>query len=145
MVSNALTGRKYTEGPPPVCKIPPERGPWPPPGAPATELHGYANWTDLDPVAPYAQQAMFPLKRMGAINYYFGRSSPGSVRLELYAIQAGTTPYWNIIIITYDPGAAPEWEMWPSVYVDPDKPFDTRLLTDVTIPGIDYRIARITL
>lgn len=145
MVSNSLTGRYYFGGTPPVCRKAPEPGPTIPPFAPAIQLHAYANWTDLDPVAPYAQQAMLTLHRIGPGNIYHGRSSPSSVRLELDISQVRNSDFWDVTIRTFDPGQPPEEYTWLSIYVDPDQPFDTRLLLDMHVPKQDYRIVRATL
>ncbi len=145
MVSSLLSGRIKPGRPPPICKKGPEPGPWPPDGAPAIQLNAYARWTDLDPIAPYSQAAVFQLARTGPGNIYFGRSNPSDVRLEIRVAQPAPSPYWNITIWTYDPGAPAEDFTWNNVYVDPDKPFDTYLLSDIVEPGFDFRQARVII
>lgn len=144
MASNKFSGRRYRGHYPAYCWPTPRPGPAVPPGSPALRLWCMCRWTDLDPLGPADQMAMFPLERVGPGNIYFGESAPAGDRLNLHAEQLGTTPYWTIILSVWDPWRTPEHWTWPGVFINPNLPFDTRLLQDVFIPNHDYRLARLT-
>lgn len=107
-------------------------------------MQTFARWTDLDPEAPGNQYAYFRMHWIAPKPLFRGSTSPAGDRLLVELQKNKVGPYWKITLKIYDPYRDPETFAWEDIYVDPTKPFDTRMLSDVHVPCKDFRYVRIT-
>jgi hypothetical protein len=103
-----------------------------------------ARWSDLDPLAPTDMAAYLDLQRLFPSLAYGGATPLTGDRLELTITAELTPELWTVSLSIYDPWRHPDTFNWSHVHVDSDLPFDTGLLRDTVLPGLDYRICRIT-
>lgn len=106
------------------------------------QLAGFVRWTDLDPALPQKPDvsSYVDLPQVNPTPTYEGSTAKN--RFHVVArVQLQTAP--DIYLVTlelWELGSWLESHSWSAVQVH--FPFDTALLTNITIPGQDYRLAR---
>jgi len=106
-------------------------------------LTGVIEWWDLDPLDPIGASGYVHLDKTSSEPRYYGEAQGYIPKVAAEVWFTGTGNLWQVNAILLWEGRPPI--VWPftDVYVDPDEPFDSQLLSDVVIPLQDYRRARI--
>lgn len=106
-------------------------------------LQATIDWFDLDPLDPIGASGYCLLAKTGPEPRYYGESAPAGTRIAAEVWATGTPPLWNVDAILFWEARAPVTWHFTAVTVDPDVPFDSGLLSNINLPGQDYRFARI--
>lgn len=101
-----------------------------------------AHWRDMDPLQPTDLASYIDCFQQGGAASYFGRSNSESPRLELRVEQSAGTGLWAVELAIYDPWRNPEVFTWSGILIPPHLPFDTGLLQEVIVPGLDFRLCK---
>jgi len=103
----------------------------------------YLELVDLDPLDPVWGSGYAILKKIDAAPSYYGRSAAQAAIVAAHITKVGPGPLWNVTAtLNYYSHPTDTW-WWFNVYIDPEKPFDTGLLTQTVIPLMDYQRVRI--
>ena len=105
-------------------------------------LSGYIHWVNADPEQPVYSFGLIHCPHRDAGGTYMGETELKTSRLGVIIADQYPTPSAIVAIWIFDQWRRPEWHTWPDVPMPLDKPFDTRLLTTIYIPGNDFRIAQ---
>ena len=143
MCSSKFSAPKLAYKIPVVCKPPPPPITLIAPPTLPLQLQASVSDKDYDPLAWREDSQRFPLQKIPGQNAYFGRSAPAGDRYELTLTRLADPNYWNLTLDIFDPYRQPETFSFPNRYVDSSKPFDTHLIYEEHIPGLDFRALRI--
>ena len=145
MTSNKFAGSAPNTKPPAVCKSP--KIPWPPvpPDSYPTQLIAFAQWTDLDPLAPFSLGGIFNMAPIGGPTHFAGSfvQAPFSIHLDLAIVPASllcTVTFRAIGPIRVPPGDQWQWAMVP-IQLSPI--LATNFLYDYHLPNKDFREVQI--
>ena len=143
MSSSKFSSRPPARKRPAICKPSPRATP---PGqlpVPPVQLHTFVDWKDLDPLAPGWQTASFLSLWFPAGKYFYGESAPSGDRTTIFLIQDFNVNYYTAFLRLWDTYRFGELFIYPGLYVEPDKPFQTPKFGDVNLSGIDFRIGQL--
>ena len=128
---------------PAICKKP-HGSCWPawPPEQPLF-VHAYLDLYDLDPADPIGASGYTQMPMVSPEPTYAGLSPPAPNRVGALIAPAAAPGYWNVEATLHPPAHASVSWFWFDVFIDPLRPFDTGLLHNVIIPGLDYQNVRI--
>lgn len=97
----------------------------------------------MDPLAPGRQTASFLSLWFPAAKYYYGASAETGDRTTIFLIQDINVNYYTAFMRLWDTYRNGELFIYPGIYVDPDKPFQTPKFGDVNLSGLDFRIGQL--
>lgn len=142
MASNRFNQRPVPRRRPAICHPPPVPPYVPVPLVKPRQLTGFVRWTDLDPAIPIPPDVSdyILLNQVGTGQVYEGQTPPNRYHV-LATVQLQTAPdLYLVTLALWKLGSWVESHGWSAVKVH--FPFDTSLLTNITIPGRDFRLAR---
>jgi hypothetical protein len=148
MVSSLFNERPVPRKVPCIIHPPPPPDPIQPPGTRPPALSGMAHWRDLyAPEFWEAFQFVDLISVDGGFSYQ-GWTSFKTGYIGLRILSAPGSNLWQVTLFTSWNGIAEGSHTWNNVYVDPDKPFDTGLLTyeqPPSPPDLFLLVARVVL
>lgn len=128
---------------PSICKAP-HGSCWPPwPIDQPLLLHAYLDLWDLDPADPIGGAGYALLNMIDPAPTWTGVSPPGATQVGAAIGPAAAPNFWNVTATLFPPDHASATWLWNDVYINPTKNFDTRLLQQLVLPGLDYQNVRI--
>lgn len=107
-------------------------------------IAGFAQWTDLDPVAPTSAAGIIRAGPRSGGGTYAGEITTSGARLLAFISDHWPTPLVDVTLYIFDPYRNPEVFAFPTASCPLEQPFDTGLLTKIYIPGYDLRVAHFT-
>lgn len=105
-------------------------------------VSGMVNWTDLDPVDPHSAAGIVRLGPRSATGKYSGHIHLPPVILGAEIQDNYPTPSATVSLRYWDPFWLQLTFYFPTCPMPLDEPFDTHLLTQITIPLYDFRKCR---
>ncbi len=128
---------------PAICKKP-HGSCWPawPPERPLF-VQAWLDLYDLDPADPIGASGYTQMPMIDPAPIYAGISPDADNRVGATIGPSGATDRWNVTATLFPPAHVPKSWFWNNVYIDPLRPFDTRLLKQIILPGLDYQNVRI--
>lgn len=105
-------------------------------------LNGMVHWFDADIFFPANAAGLLRLGPRTPGGAYVGTTATGSATLGAAIQDYYPAPFVSVAILIWDPWRNPEVFVFPDTPMPLDKPFNTRTLTHVFVPGMDTRTAR---
>jgi hypothetical protein len=139
---------KFSSSPPArkrpwVCKPSPPEAAQRELAASPIELQAWIDYVDLDPLFPHRGTAYFPLVWIPAVPHYYGAKPTPEVNFVLTIARTPTSAVWQAKLQVSGAFPGPVSFVYPGLFIDPDKPFDTGLFGDIVLAGQDFRRIRI--
>lgn len=143
MPSNAFNASNPTKKPPPYCKS--GKTPLPiffSPILPSC-LQAYARWTDLDPADPADISVYCSLSRVGGGWTWNGHAHKQGFTLYVTLSRVVDPQPWMVDLLLFWPSTWFEHTIWTPITFQLEPNWDTGPLQHITVPGLDFRQARV--